>query len=251
MREVFIKNKEETRWVFVKDIDRRSPNNKRIALYKCVCGNIKEVIKSNVKSGGSKSCGCIKRSTFVSDHRKEHNAWRDMRYRCNNTNSPVYPLYGGRGIFICDRWQESFSNFLEDMGQGDKKSTLERIDNNKGYNKENCIWATWKEQGNNRRSNRVLTINNEKKTISEWAELVGLPKTTISGRLRKGFSERDAVFLTLKETKEMKDKKSATRFLIHKGEKLSLREWSKKFGLSLSSVRNTWARNNRKNKKDN
>ena len=90
---------------------------------------------------------------------KEYNAWRGLKNRCLNKNNPKYKDYGGRGITVCDRWLNSFDNFFEDMGICLKDLSLDRIDVNGNYCKENCRWATPVEQRNNQR--RTLIINNK------------------------------------------------------------------------------------------
>lgn len=100
---------------------------------------------------------------------KVHTAWRQMKKRCQNPKCKPYKNYGGRGIGVCERWQ-SFDNFFADMGHPPEGMTLERIDNDGNYCPENCRWATWKDQQRNRRNSRWLSINEEKKVLSAWAE---------------------------------------------------------------------------------
>lgn len=113
--------------------------------------------------------------------------WSGMKTRCSNRNRVDYMRYGGRGINVSKEWL-IFNNFWKDMQDTYKSGyTLERIDNNKGYSKENCYWATRKEQANNTRSidkARKYTFNNMTKTIRQWAELMGIKRTTLDMRLR-------------------------------------------------------------------
>jgi hypothetical protein len=109
--------------------------------------------------------------------------WRQMRYRCSSPNAQEYKNYGGRGIKVCDRWS-SFDNFLADMGEPPtNKHTIERVDNNKGYEPGNCKWATYKEQLNNRRGNNLITAFGRTQTLTQWAEEFNLPVTTLKNRL--------------------------------------------------------------------
>lgn len=118
----------------------------------------------------------------------EHNAWRNMRRRCYTKSNPIYHLYGGRGIRVCDRWNESFLNFLEDMGpRPSTRHTLERVNNNRGYGPENCCWATMKEQHRNTRRNRFVSFQGERLTLADWAQRKGLHPATLHSRLRRGW----------------------------------------------------------------
>ena len=112
--------------------------------------------------------------------------------RCRNERNVNYKDYGGRGIAICDEWLKSFENFYSDMGESNGKS-LDRIDNNKGYCKENCRWATNKEQSNNTRSNRLLNHDGKALTVMQWSELLSLNRNTIHARLRYGWTDSEAL----------------------------------------------------------
>jgi len=119
--------------------------------------------------------------------------WQNIKQRCLNPNNWAYPRYGARGIGLCDKWLK-FEGFLEDMGERPEGLTLERIDNNGSYCKENCKWSDRKTQARNRSSNRSLTINGETRLMVEWAELVGITIKKISCRLSRGWSEEEAVY---------------------------------------------------------
>ena len=125
-----------------------------------------------------------------------------MRGRCNNPNNEDYPNYGGRGITVCERWMHYFENFLEDMGRRPSlKHSIERIDNNGNYEPLNCKWATKKEQNRNKRNVRSLTVNGVTKLICEWGDGLGVKSHTILGRIKRGWSLEDAVYLKSENVK--------------------------------------------------
>ena len=115
-----------------------------------------------------------------------------MLGRCKNKEHQSYKNYGGRGITVCHRWND-FRNFLADMGEHSNGLSIDRIDNNKGYSKENCRWATKKEQANNCRRNKRIVIHGFVFSSSSWAEIMGINKQTLHNRIKNGWSEYDAV----------------------------------------------------------
>jgi hypothetical protein len=121
-----------------------------------------------------------------------YQTWRNMRSRCENPNVPAYKNYGGRGITVCERWK-TFENFLADMGERPEGMTIERIDNDRGYEPGNCRWATYNEQARNMRSNQRITLNGETKCLTEWAEQYGIKMPTLWARLRMGWSVEEAL----------------------------------------------------------
>jgi len=130
----------------------------------------------------------------------EYRSWQSMKARCYNKNHTSYKNYGGRGLTVCDRWLNSFETFLDDLGYKlNNTYTLERIDNSKGYSKENCKWGTKTEQSNNRRCTKFITLNNETLSISDWARKMKVPYMTIRRRMEYGWSEHDAVFTPVKK----------------------------------------------------
>lgn len=129
----------------------------------------------------------------------EYNSYRAMLKRCYNKNHVAFDRYHGRGISVCERWKKSFVNFYKDMGKRPSiDHTLERIDNTKGYYKENCKWATRKEQGNNRRTNIFLTLNGKTMTLTQWSESLGGTRHLVRLRIDRGWDLKRALTTTPK-----------------------------------------------------
>jgi len=134
---------------------RKSGFNVSYCNAKCVCGNVVSVPASNLKNGHTKSCGCFHKSQTAKANKthgeacktSEYSAWFNAKQRCIREDHPSYKRYGGRGITMCDRWLNSFENFLEDMGRRPSSlHSIDRKDNDGHYEPSNCRWATKKEQ---------------------------------------------------------------------------------------------------------
>ena len=123
---------------------------------------------------------------------RTYRSWNSMKQRCTNPNAHAYELYGGRGITICKQWQ-SFEQFFSDMGECPEGLTIDRINNNKGYSPNNCRWATYKEQQNNRRDNRLFTYKDKTMTATQWAETVGLTCRQLIRRIDRDWSFEEAI----------------------------------------------------------
>lgn len=181
-------------------------NSQRFADYKCsYCGKVSEKQVSQAKN---KSCGCqkgrlISEAMTGNKRRLKHGMisnstykiWAAMIQRCTNPHYRYFKNYGGRGIAVCDRWLNSFEAFFQDMGERPIGLSLDRIDNSRGYFKENCRWANRKMQNRNTRRNRILTIDGVSRCLVEWSEQPSAAKKhTIRHRLREGWPEKEAVF---------------------------------------------------------
>jgi len=160
---------------------------------RCDCGNTIEVVSGRLQEGRTKHCGCLKKDIFFSKH-PLYKIWKGMIARCYNPRSTGYKNYGGRGIRVCDEWKNSIATFISDMEPRlSKDHSLDRINNDGPYNKKNCRWSTPKEQLENTRYNRMITTDGETLCLTAWARKTGIPITTIVNRLKRGWSEHDAV----------------------------------------------------------
>lgn len=174
-------------------LERAGSNKWGNALWRCKCSCGKETVvnNGNLRAGNTRSCGCLYReSTYIHDLHgtPEYHTWQSMNGRCHNPNNQSFDRYGGRGISVCDRWRYSFVNFLADMGKRPTPDhSIDRINNDGNYEPGNCHWATKSEQSRNTRSNRLLTHDGQTLTLTEWAEIKGINRTTLEGRLIRGW----------------------------------------------------------------
>lgn len=177
----------------------RRDNNDHIWLFRCDCGAEVDRGIRLVKSGHTSSCGCLFREMVVERNTshglsgtKTYRVWKNMRARCSTPTDSDYADYGGRGIKVCDEW-EDYPAFLADMGECPEGMSLDRVDVNKGYSADNCRWATAKQQARNKRSNHFISAFGETRTLAEWAEKYGLESSLIRYRIKAGWPTEDAV----------------------------------------------------------
>lgn len=172
--------------------------NEIIWLFKCDCGNNKVALANDVKRGNTRSCGCLQYERIVECHTTHgysrtrlYRIYSGMKHRCYDIKNKDYKFYGGRGISICNEWLDfiPFHDWAMSHGYCDNLS-IDRIDNDKGYSPSNCRWATVLEQAHNRRrsgrTGALFTINNETKSIAEWARYFGIQYNIVWKRLRNG-----------------------------------------------------------------
>lgn len=170
----------------------------------CDCGETTLSHAAHLKSGAARSCGCARKETlrriktkhghspFHGKCTKVYRSWKAMRERCRNPNNLHYMDYGGRGIVVCERWDD-FRNFFSDMGHPPtNRHTIERINNNGNYEPSNCCWATPPEQAQNQRSNWHVILNGEEITVAEATRRSGLRHARIYKFLYDTGASKDA-----------------------------------------------------------
>lgn len=173
-------------------------------LFKCTCGNEFTANIYRVKTGVTKSCGCRKRTTGLTNNKKhgqakdsgrtrEYITWESMKQRCLNPKCKAFANYGGRGIKVCDKWQNSFESFFMDMGIKPSNASLERIDVNGDYTPENCRWASVKEQSRNKRNTRWIKAFGQTKSLPQWCEEYSMNYKTVERRILKGWNFERAI----------------------------------------------------------
>lgn len=205
----------------------------------CACGILKDYRVDHLTKDGQQSCGCLRneatsqqKTTHGLTLTPEYKAWQQMFVRCYNPKSKSYDNYGARGITVCDAWHGSFETFYADMGPRPTLAhSLERRKNGEGYSAENCCWATTKEQGNNRRTNRLITHDGVTHTLGEWAESVGMSPQAFRQRLMK-WSMEDALSTPIRP---LTSSDVPTTF-THNGTTQSLAEWATQYNMSYTTL---------------
>lgn len=215
-------------------------------LCQCDCNRVITARAGNLIGGNTKSCGCAKRkSTRNTNYEKTRPragdtriSWELMLNRCYNVKSHNYPLYGAVGVTVCQRWIDSYENFVADMGERPLGTTIDRHPNPHGnYEPGNCRWATPQQQSNNRRDNVILEAFGRKQTLKQWSEEYKVPTSTILGRLKKHSVEQALTMelyqgLMSPEAKEFYRNRKSTFFIEAFGQRKALVEWAEEYGLA-------------------
>lgn len=188
----------------------------RFPIWRCLCdcGKTKVLSLYKLRSGHTKSCGCLKQKKLRAGLRTAHGqskrgavtktytVWATMIGRCCNPKDHKYAGYGGRGITVCKRWRDSFENFLADMGEKPDGMSIDRVNNDGNYEPDNCRWATATQQARNTRRNRLLTVNGETRVLAEWCEKVGLRQGLVFYRLKLGWTPEEALGFAVRAVKD-------------------------------------------------
>ena len=180
-------------WTVIKELDAHicpSGKTSRGVECKCDCGKIKRVHLAEIVSGGSTSCRCYANKSLALRSRTHgmkgtftYNVWMTMKARCDPRNASIRPRYAAIGISVCKEW-DSFSNFFKDMGVRPPDKTLDRIDNTRGYCKENCQWSDSHTQNNNKSNTRHVTLLGKTKPLMTWCRELGISKSALLFRIR-------------------------------------------------------------------
>ena len=192
-------------------------NGKAAWICQCDCGKVKEkpVDGYTLKSGRVRSCGCMyfesnkERNKIHGDTNKRlYRIWQCMKRRCEYSKGSTFSNYGGRGIKVCDEWKDyqTFKEWALNNGYAENL-TIDRIDNNKGYEPNNCRWATYKEQERNRRNNIYVTIDGNTRSLAEWAEITGIGRETLAWRLKHGWKPMELLIEPNLNNKNIRSRK--------------------------------------------
>lgn len=184
------------RWTVLSKAERRT---QRYWICRCDCGNTRKIAQNTLRSGQSRSCGCL-RTRLTHGHAvghrttPEYHAWIAMRQSCSNPSCTAYPRYGGRGVRVCERWQESFANFLADVGKRPSADhVFSRRDKKGHFEPTNVHWILRSTRSRSRRNNRILEYNGQKRSVAEWAEMKGIHPRTVGSRLDRGWTIEQAL----------------------------------------------------------
>lgn len=214
-------------------IERRGSDEKGQSLWLCRCDcGTEKIVRGHDLKGGTKSCGCSRRYNtglyqHGLSHTRIHSIWRSIKDRCYNPKNRHYKHYGGRGISVCDEWKDNFIPFYNwSLENGyEENLTIDRIDVNAGYYPGNCRWVSVETQANNKRNNKVFTLNGKTLTISQWSKETGVKYGDIQNRLNYGYSFEEAIDTNFKRVYRCKNERNQ-----------EIRDLCKKMGVSYKLV---------------
>ncbi len=205
MRLIDLSNKHFGRLTVFERSGSTDAQNKPMWVCLCDCLAWVTVRGSDLKRGNVRSCGCLLDESRHLNNLKhgcsvqrsissEYTTWQGMKHRCLNPKDRYYSKYGGRGITVCAEWSESFEQFLKDMGPRPfAGAMLERKENDKGYSKANCCWATAKQQARNKSNTAYVIYEGNSVSVPALADIIGMSTNKLSRRLRRGWSVVRAV----------------------------------------------------------
>lgn len=204
---------------------------------RCICGKDTVVSIGHLRNGHTQSCGCLHKErldaanlthghTAKGARSPEFGTWVNIVTRCHNPNNGSYKDYGGRGVFVCDEWRESFETFFADMG---KKPTpdhsLGRKNNDGPYCKSNCRWETKRQQGQNTRRTHNITFNGETLCMAEWCRKTGLTAFCINYRINHGWPLEKVFSTPGKPKKQQPQNKPEAAVENKKSARIEAPEW--------------------------
>jgi hypothetical protein len=194
------------RWTVLRTNARRCADRSVMDECLCECGTVRTVRRRSLQTGVSVSCGCSVPDATRAFHTKHgqsrtrlYGIWHSMKVRCDSN----HPRYGGRGIRVCERWRESFENFALDMGPRPPGATLERKDNDGDYEPSNCRWATWAEQGVNRRNTAFLIVDGVKRSLADCAREYGIKRNVLDMRIKAGWETERALSFPVRKMRKL------------------------------------------------
>lgn len=176
------------RWSVLRKAEKKGKHGEIYWWCRCDCGTHREVVGSTMRDGRNTSCGCASRERSFKhgmERTPTYNTWAQMKSRCQNPKNRWFHRYGGRGIKVCDWWQD-FANFYADMGEKPEGLTLDRMDNDRDYEPGNCRWVARKEQIRNRAVSPRVEFEGREWSLAELCEAKGMKWRKVYERVRRG-----------------------------------------------------------------